>query len=134
MKLIALLLVSICLAFTLPTSRGASATPVIADWSQPFVGAWTWSPAKQHASNLVEAGFNDWRLPKRTELVSAIQSAMLPPLTTGTHYYWTSEKQGNRAWAVLIVADANGDPIVAQSGSATLLTQSSFVLALATRP
>lgn len=112
----------------------AVSAPAAVSWSQPFAGSWTWSPASQHAAGLVEAGFSDWRLPTRAECQAAIQGGTLPALTSGSFYYWTSEKQGNRAWAVKITADANGVVIPAQSGTATKLLQTSFVQAIATRP
>ena len=79
-------------------------------------------------------GYSDWRLPTRAEFQSAIQGATLPTLSVGTYLYWTSEKQGNRAWAVTIATDANGSVIPSQSGGTSLILQTSFVHAIATRP
>lgn len=108
--------------------------PPTVSWSQEFAGSWTWSAAKNQAANLVEGGYSDWRLPTRAEFQSAIQGATLPALSAGTYLYWTSEKQGNRAWAVTIATDASGNVIPSQSGGTSLILQASFVHAIAIRP
>lgn len=116
-------------AVSAPAAQGAS-------WSQPFAGFVTWTAAESHASSLVEAGFSDWHLPTRNQLVGAIQGGALPPMATpvGTYFCWTSEKKGNKAYAITVTTDANGSVVPSLSGGEVLIQKSSFVCALATRP
>lgn len=116
-----------------PNATFAAPLPATVSWSQPFPGSWNWGPAKTYAANLVEGGYSDWRLPTRAEFKPAIQSAALPALTPGTYFYWTSEKQGTRAWAVTIATDSNGAVIQGQSGATSLVLQSSALHAIGTR-
>jgi hypothetical protein len=135
-----LLLTLVALGVAALFSSTSAGTPVqTVTWSQQFSNSWTWSGARTHAGALVEAGYNDWRLPTRAELRTAIQSGALPVLIPvspngATIPFWTSEKRGNRAYAILIATDANGVVLAAQSGAEALLTLPSFVHAIATRP
>lgn len=113
----------------------ASCPPPVLSWSQPFAGSWTWAGATTQAQNLVEAGFNDWRLPTRAELQAAVQAGSLTGLTPNTNQalIWTKDAKGNRAYAVVVTTDAFGDVVPSQSGTVVLITKTSFVWAVATR-
>lgn len=119
------------------TTRATSAPVAQAnDWSQPLAGSATWSFARNWALALVEGGFSDWHLPTRAQLTAAIQNGTLPSLQlgAGSWLFWTSEKRGNRAYAIWIATDANGNVLPAQSGAEALVLQSSTIPAIATRP
>jgi hypothetical protein len=73
----------------------------------------TWADALVHCDTLIWAGFDDWRLPARIELMTivdygtslpAVDSSLFPVATNG--YYWTSTHDPNTAsgsdaaWAV----------------------------------
>lgn len=124
-----------CLILHSTATTQAAPSPVVAAWSQPFGARLTWSQANSTAANLVEGGYTDWRLPTRAELQAAIQSGSLPTLTPNTGWFhWTSERQGNRAWVVTLVTDANGDVIPSLSGATSKQLQVSLLAALGTRP
>lgn len=131
-----LLLAAVLLGSTiLALSHSSLAAPPAISWSQPFPGSWSWAPAKQYAANLVEAGYSDWRLPTRAEYQSAITGGTLPTLIpSSTLPYWTSEKQGNKAWTVKIATDQFGAVIPLQSGATFAWGQGSFIEAIAIRP
>ncbi len=130
-----LLAVALLGSTILALSHSSLAAPPTVSWSQPFPGSWSWAPAKQYAANLVEAGYSDWRLPTRAEYQFAITGGTLPALTpSSTYFYWTSEKQGNKAWVVSIATDAGGAVIPLQSGSASLTSQASTVIGIGIRP
>lgn len=113
----------------------AAPTPVTFSWSQFFGARATWSQANTHAANLVEGGYSDWRLPTRAEFQAGIQGGTMPALTPDTGWlYWTSERQGNRAWVVQIVTDANGQVIPSQSGATSKQLQVSLLASIGVRP
>lgn len=114
----------------------ASCPPPVISWSQPFAGSWTWAGATTQAQNLVEAGFNDWRLPTRTELQTALQTGGLTGLAPDMNHslFWTRDTKGNRAYAVEVTTDSGGNVVPTQSGAVVLIQKSSFVWAVAVRP
>ena len=65
-----------------------------------------WRDASKNCAALDLAGFNDWRLPTRSELqglVKAVQSGAVTFNHAATEAYWTSEintKMPINAWAV----------------------------------
>lgn len=118
--------------------------PVVAatlSWSQDFYVAtsstWTWTGATNHAANLVEGGFSDWRLPTRAEWQAAIQAGTVGPLQPNLpqgNYYWTADTKGTKAYAITVTTDASGNVIAAQSGQTALLVKTSAIYGVAVRP
>ncbi len=58
----------------------------------------TWSDAIKHCEDLIFAGYSDWRLPNKNELLSIVDYTKYEPAindafkntTTSSHYYWSS--------------------------------------------
>ncbi len=125
----------ICALLTPSNVTLAAPMPVTVSWSQFFGARATWSQANTYAANLVEGGYSDWRLPTRAEFQTAISGGTMPALTPNTAWwYWTSERQGNRAWVVTIVTDANGNVLPAQSGGTSKQLQVSLLASIGIRP
>lgn len=139
---------ALALAPLLPLSRDlsfpaaplASSAPVVfsTSWSQDPGLRGSWDNCAAVAANLVEGGFSDWRLPTRAELVGAIQNGTLPAITvippSSSFWLWTSERKGQRAYAVEVTTDAAGVVIPSQSGAIHLPLRRSNLNALAVRP
>jgi len=81
--------------------------------------AMTWPTALQAASNHVQAGADDWRIPNRNELASIVESRCHSPAINGevfpatpTEWFWTgspNSANGDQAWVVLF-ADGEVQP------------------------
>lgn len=91
-------------------------------WEEPTsTGTYDWAGAKRHCVDLRTAGYSDWRLPTRIELVSlvdftrsdpAIDTATFPSTVSGA--YWTSSPfvgSSSLAWNVYFTSGypGNGD-------------------------
>ncbi len=125
----------LCTLMTPSNVTLAAPAPVTVSWSQFFGARGTWPQVNTYAANLVEGGYSDWRLPTRAEFQAAISSGTMPVLTPNTAWwYWTSETQGNRAWVVTIVTDANGNAIPSQSGATSKQLQVSLLASIGIRP
>jgi hypothetical protein len=83
---------------------------------------WTWDGARNLAANYSVDGYADWRLPTRNELLTATDNGtiqLLLPGSTGYPFvppgedvwsvnFWTSERKGNKAYAVQVFYDVDG--------------------------
>jgi len=100
-----------------PQSFDVRATGVVLDrvtglmW-QRVVGAqqFTFADAKQHCTDLSLAGFDDWRLPSRLELVSIVDNSRIQPAInvaafpdTPSDWFWTATPVGGNAEAAWYV-------------------------------
>ena len=79
-------------------------------WQKTCVYDKTWTEALSYCEGLTYAGYSDWRLPNKNELVSLVNygksnpASDFPPfMISNGHYYWSSSttvKDTCRAWLV----------------------------------
>jgi hypothetical protein len=80
---------------------------------------WTWDQAMSLAANYTGGGYSDWRLPTRVELLTAASNGTLhtilqfgaanyPIVPPGYARFWTSERKGNKAYALEVFFDNQG--------------------------
>lgn len=74
-----------------------------------------WNTANQHAADLNEGGYSDWRLPSRAELETAASHLAAAQLV-GAGSSWSSTTQGQRAYYVNL-----------STGTATLALKASSI-------
>ena len=67
-----------------------------------------WRYAKSYCSNLVYAGFDDWRLPKIGELVKLYDEKLMLKNTIDVDFWSSTPSKGNKYWALFSVI--NGQP------------------------
>lgn len=74
----------------------------------------SWGYAQSLADSWVEDGYDDWRLPTRSEILAAVADGTFEAQCIPAGYtnswpgyipLWTSERQGNRYWSVLVFID-----------------------------
>jgi hypothetical protein len=123
----------------------AAAVPVLADWANQNGGLqdlstglvwsrsqahetgswWSWDRAVTNAANYsVTDGsgtYSDWRMPTVSELKTAIINGTLTEVSLRDGHQphdgrvWSSEKRGNKGWAVYAVRDDSGQVIDARA-------------------
>lgn len=79
-------------------------------WQKTCVSGKTWTEALSYCEGLTYAGYSDWRLPNKNELVSLVNygksnpASDFPPfMISNGHYYWSSSttvEDTSRAWLV----------------------------------
>jgi len=71
-------------------------------------GFFTWDFAQGYAANSTRNGFEDWRLPTKTEALAAADNGvsqagfLYSPNEVPGYAYWTSTTGGNKAWTVYL--------------------------------
>jgi hypothetical protein len=116
---------------------GPSITSLYDTWT-------TWSWAKSKAADFAVGEYDDWRLPSRSEMLTAIDNGTLtmillyypgiwnydPDAAKRDLVFWTSDRRGNKAYVVFVRVEYG----VAKSGRVELWAQGSGCDALMVRP
>jgi hypothetical protein len=79
-------------------------------WSLQVPGAVSWDYTRDYGENLVEGGFDDWRMPTVEELETAFANGAPTHFVyhTGDFLFWSSEHRGSRwAWATSLMFDGH---------------------------
>ncbi len=85
----------------------------------------SWSDAIEHCEDLSFAGYSDWRLPNKNELLSIVDRSKYAPAINGafenttSNSYWSSTSHAsstNRAWIVYFYGGGTGNYNKGNSG------------------
>ena len=84
----------------------------------------TWAEARMYCLDLVHAGYDDWRLPWRIELVSLVDYTKTNPAiddvfpNTAPNEYWTASKSADNSANAWVVHFGEGHTITKNQGTA----------------
>jgi hypothetical protein len=109
-----------------PQSYDTTTSGVVVDnvtglmWQHPFESQGrAWSDAKTYCSNLDLAGYRDWRLPTKMELISIVDTSRRAPAINTTvfastwrsysSWFWTSTPMPSQAETVWFISGLSGN-------------------------